>query len=52
MLHWWLIPTLAVFWAAVGIFYLTVKYKGGAGVRSEGRTLVDKPGDEDQSPPP
>jgi hypothetical protein len=50
MLHWWLIPSLALFWIVIGIFYLTIKYKGGSGVRSEGRTLVDKPPEKEEPP--
>jgi hypothetical protein len=50
MLHWWLIPSLAVFWLVVWIFYFAIKHKGGSGVRSEGRTLVDKPADPEEPP--
>jgi hypothetical protein len=50
MLHWWLIPSLVLFWILIGIFYLTIKYKGGSGVRQEGRTLVDKPSEEEDPP--
>jgi len=46
MLHWWLIPIVLVFWIALGIFYVFLRAKGGTGVRTEGRTLVDKPEEE------
>ncbi len=48
MLHWWLIPVLGLFLVALWVFYLFLKAKGGTGVRTEGRTLVDKP---DEEPP-
>ena len=51
MLHVWLIPALIVAAAIVGAFYLLVKYKGGTGVRTEGRTVVDKPVEEENPPP-
>ena len=47
MLHWWLLPLLAVFVIALVIFYVIVRFTGGSGVRTEGRTLVDKPSEED-----
>ena len=49
MLHVWLIPVLLILLAVLGIFYLVVKNHGGSGARTEGRTLVDKP-DEDNPP--
>jgi hypothetical protein len=48
-LHFWLIPLLLVAAALLTIFYLIVKYTGGSGVRTEGRTLLHKPDDEDSS---
>jgi len=48
-LHWWLIPLLVLLAVVLWAFYSVVKHKGGPGVRTEGRTLVDKP-DEDQPP--
>jgi hypothetical protein len=50
MLHVWLVPALAVFALVVWLFYLLMKYAGGPGVRTEGRTMVDKPV-EDETPP-
>jgi hypothetical protein len=46
MLDVWLIPALVVLFLVVSGFYLLMKYRGGSGVRTDGRTLVDKPGDE------
>ena len=51
MLHIWLIPALLIFAVAVGGFYLLIKFKGGSGVRTEGKTVVDKPMDDDNPPP-
>jgi len=50
MLDVWLIPALVVLAVAVGGFYLVIKFVGGNGVRTEGRTLVDKPAEEEDSP--
>jgi hypothetical protein len=47
MLHVWLLPALAIVVVVLAAFYLIVKFTGGTGVRSSGRTLVDKPEDED-----
>jgi hypothetical protein len=47
MLHVWLLPALAILVLVLAAFYLIVKFAGGTGVRSNGRTLVDKPEDED-----
>jgi hypothetical protein len=47
MLHVWLIPALIILVLVLIGFYAVVKFTGGSGVRSEGRTLVDKPQDED-----
>lgn len=49
MLHWWLIPLMAALVIILWAFYSVLKHQGGTGVRTEGRTLVDKPSDE--SPP-
>ncbi len=46
MLHWWLIPILAIFAIVLWSFYLLLRAKGGTGVRTEGKTLVDKPEEE------
>jgi hypothetical protein len=49
MLDYWLIPLLIALCAVLWAFYLVMKHQGGTGVRTEGRTLVDKP-DEDNPP--
>jgi hypothetical protein len=51
MLDVWLIPALLVAVAAVGAFYLILKFFGGNGVRTEGRTVLHKPVDEENLPP-
>ena len=51
MLHVWLIPALVGAAAVVGAFYLLLKFKGGSGVRTEGRTVLHKPVDEENPPP-
>ena len=50
VLHLWLIPFLALLAAGIVGFYVTLRFTGGSGVRTEGRTLVHKPDDEDQTP--
>jgi hypothetical protein len=42
----WLIPALVVLLVAVWIFYLVMRVRGGTGTRTDGRTLVDAPDDE------
>ena len=49
MLHWWVIPAFVVLVLLVWGFYLGLKVRGGDGVRSQGRTLVDKPEDNPSS---
>lgn len=49
MLDWWLFPLLVVLFLVLWIFYKVMKNRGGAGIRTEGRTLVDKP--DDDAPP-
>ena len=51
MLHVWLIPALIIFAAILSVFYLVVKFKGGTGKRTEGRTVVHKPTEEEDLPP-
>jgi len=51
MLHIWLIPALIVLAAILAVFYLLITYVGGSGVRTHGRTVVDKPQDEENPPP-
>jgi hypothetical protein len=52
MLHVWLIPALGVLVILLAAFYLLVKATGGPGVRTEGRTVHDKPFEDDNPPPP
>jgi len=51
MLHFWLIPALAILVLFLVVFYLVVRAKGGSGVRSQGRTVVDNPEAEEDPPP-
>ncbi len=51
MLHIWLIPALIVFFLVIACLYLLVKYRGGSGARTDGRTVVDKPAGENEFPP-
>ncbi len=51
MLHIWLIPVLVVLAVALCVFYLLMKYRGGTGVRTEGKTILDRPEDEQDLPP-
>jgi len=48
-LHFWLIPLLLVTALLLTVFYLVVKHTGGTGIRTEGRTLLHKPDEEDPS---
>ena len=50
MLHWWLLPALVILFMAIVVFYVSIKCAGGSGVRTDGRTLLDKPVEEDDSP--
>jgi hypothetical protein len=49
MLDWWLFPALLVFMGIIWALYVVMKHHGGTGVRTEGRTLVDKP--DEENPP-
>lgn len=46
MLHVWLVPILAVLAIVLVSFYFLLRVKGGTGVRTEGKTLIDKPDEE------
>lgn len=50
MLHVWLIPALAILILILVGFYLMLKFRGGTGVRTDGRAVVDKPDDDDLPP--
>ena len=52
MLHWWLLPALVILFLAVVAFYVSVMCSGGSGIRTEGRTLLDKPIEDDDSTSP
>jgi hypothetical protein len=47
MIDWWLIPVLLVFSVVLWALYVLVSRRGGSGERTDGRTLVDKPDEED-----
>lgn len=49
MLHWWLVPLLVALGVLLWAFYIVIRNQGGAGARTDGRTLVDKP-DEEEPP--
>jgi len=49
ILHWWVLPILGIAAACVVAFYISVRLTGGTGVRTNGRTLVHKPDDEDDA---
>jgi hypothetical protein len=51
MLHVWLIPAFIVLLLIVFGFYLAVKSRGGSGARTDGRTLMDHPGTDEDLPP-
>ena len=51
MLHVWLIPVLAVAGALVIGFYLVLKFTGGTGARTDGRTVSHTAVDEENLPP-
>jgi hypothetical protein len=51
MLDVWLIPALIILAAAVIGIYFVVKTKGGSGIRTEGRTMLDKPMPQEDPPP-
>lgn len=46
----WVVPFIAVLVIAAAIFYFAVKNRTGAGIRTQGRTLFDKPDDDDNQP--
>ncbi|HVV00292.1 MAG TPA: hypothetical protein VHH88_02950 [Verrucomicrobiae bacterium] len=51
MLHIWLIPVLIIVAVVFLGFYGFIRSKGGTGVRADGRTVMDKPGPEDEDLP-
>jgi hypothetical protein len=51
VLHFWVIPLLVLLGLAVWIFYMAVKRTGGPGIRTDGRTVVDKPVEDNDKTP-
>jgi hypothetical protein len=49
MLHVWLIPMVLILLIILVVFYLVIRNQGGSGARTEGRTLLDKP--DEENPP-
>lgn len=47
MLHLWLIPVLAIAAVIVWLFYMSIRNQAGAGERTDGRTMADKPPPEE-----
>ena len=47
----WVIPLILVVLIATFLFYMSIRNRAGAGVRTEGTTYVDKASDEDKSQP-
>ena len=51
MLHVWLIPVLVLAGALIVGFYLLLKFRGGTGARTDGRTVSHTATDEENLPP-
>jgi hypothetical protein len=47
VLHLWVIPVLILMVLIVGAFYVAIKFSGGSGIRTDGRTIVDKHTDDE-----
>jgi hypothetical protein len=45
-------PIVLVAFVAIAGFYLVVRFGGGSGERTEGRTLVDEPEEEEEAETP
>jgi hypothetical protein len=50
MLHVWLIPALILLALIFFAFYGLMNVRGGTGVRTEGKTLMHMPDDDDAPP--
>lgn len=50
MLHIWLVPVLAIGMIGVAVFFYCIKFIGGSGVRTVGRTVVEKPVEDQDKP--
>ena len=48
VLHLWLIPAIAIAFVTLVILYEVIRHSGGSGVRTDGRTLLDKPENQDR----
>jgi hypothetical protein len=46
-MEFWLIPVLAMIVAAVAVFYMIIRHRGGTGTRADGQTVLDKPPTEE-----
>ena len=51
MFHLWFVPVAVAAALVMLAFYLIIRFRGGSGVRTEGRTVVDKPTAEEDLPP-
>ena len=51
MLDIWLVPVLGLMAMAMAGVYLLIRYKGGSGIRTEGKIMVHKPMPEEDLPP-
>ncbi len=49
-LYEWFIPLLILLVIALSVFFISVRRSGGPGVRTDGRTVVDKSSDEETPP--
>ncbi len=48
-LHFWLIPVMVLLGAGVAVLYLVIRHGGGSGHRNEGRMLLDKPVEKNET---
>jgi len=46
----WVVPFIGILVIAAAIFYFAVRNRAGAGIRTQGRTVVDKPDADEQLP--
>jgi len=46
----WVVPLIGIFILAAAIFYFAVRNRAGAGIRTQGRTVVDKPDADEHLP--
>src|ERR1044071_3442743 len=50
VLHLWLLPLLGIAVIGVLAFLYAIKFTGGSGMRTSGRTTVEKPVEDDEEP--